>query len=286
MVHLNRYAQEFDPCKDLQGFTRGSQLAQATGVRVVLERMRTRWNQSTGVIYYKLTDVYPGVSWSTVDWYGVPKIAHYFVQRAFAPLQVVALFDSFDVEAGKPLRLQVYLLDDCEQWKDTAQVRVRLFDARLREVAQKVLSVGESPARVHSLGEVAFRVPDSYTTPLLVLVELVRGNTVVTHNFYWFNFRQKPGCLFDLPRTTLSARRDSDHLVIENTGRLPAVGVHFHAPVCSGSLRVSDGYFWLEPGESRRIQVSFMPNTEGKMPVNKHFELGAWNAEYVSIHWD
>lgn len=286
MVHLNRYAQEFDPCKDLQGFTRGSQLAQATGVRVVLERMRTRWNQSTGVIYYKLTDVYPGVSWSTVDWYGVPKIAHYFVQRAFAPLQVVALFGSFDVEAGKPLRLQVYLLDDREQWKDIAQVRVRLFDARLQEAAQKVLSVRESPTRVHSLGEVAFSVPDSHTTPLLVLVELVRENTVVTHNFYWFNFRQKPGCLFDLPRTTLSARRDGDHLVIENTGRLPAVGVHFHAPVCSDSLRVSEGYFWLQPGESRRIQVTFMPNTEGKMPVGKRFEIGAWNAEYVPINWD
>lgn len=286
MVHLNRYAKEFDPCEDLRGFTRGSQLAQATGLRVVLEKMRARWNQSTGVIYYKLTDVYPGVSWSTVDWYGVPKIAHYWVQRAFAPLQVVALFDSFDIDASKPLRLQLYLLDDREEWKGASQVRVRLYDARLREAAQKVLNVQPSPARVRSLGEVSFDMPGSDSAPLLVLVDLLRGKDVVTRNFYWFNFRQQPGCLFQLPRTTLSVKREGNYLVVENTGKLPAVGVHFHAPSCSDSLRVSESDFWLQPGEQHRVLVTFMPSIEGKLPSDRRFALGAWNAEYVAIQWD
>lgn len=286
MVHLNRYAKEFDLCDDLQSFTRASQLAQATGLRVVLERMRTRWNQSTGVVYYKLTDVYPGVSWSTVDWYGVPKIAHYWVQRAFAPLQVVALFDSFDVDANKPLRLQLYLLDDREEWKEASRVRVRLFDARLRESAQKVLNVQASPNRVHSLGEVTFKVPGTDSIPLLVLVELVRAEDVIVRNFYWFNFRQQPGCLFHLPRTTLSVRRDGDNLVVENTGALPAVGVHVHAPACSDSLRVSESYFWLQPGERRRVQITFMPNTEGALPSGRRFEVGAWNTDDVPVQWD
>ncbi|GBC96140.1 Exo-beta-D-glucosaminidase [bacterium HR16] len=286
MVHLNRYAKEFDLCNNLQSFTRGSQMAQATGLRVVLERMRTRWNQSTGVIYYKLTDVYPGVSWSTIDWYGVPKIAYYFVQRAFAPLQVVALFDGFDVESGKALQLQVYLLDDREEWKEKAQVRVRLFNARLREVAQKALDVQAAPARVRLLGEVKLDVPAGDAWPLLVLVELVHNNTVVAHNFYWFNFRREPGCLFALPRTTLSVRRDGEHLVVENTGKLPAVGVHFHAPTCSDSLHPSESYFWLHPGERHRIRIAFTPNTEGKVPSDKRFGVGAWNADYVSVKWE
>lgn len=286
MVHLNRYAKEFDPCEDLRGFTRGSQLAQATGVRVVLERMRTRWDESTGVVYYKLTDVYPGVSWSTVDWYGVPKIAHYWVQRAFAPLQVVALFDSFDVDANKPLRLQLYLLDDREEWGEASQVRVRLYDARLREAAQKVLNVQPSPARVRSLGEVTLDAPGNDSAPLLVLVELLRGKDVVTHNFYWFNFRQRPGNLFHLPRTTLSVKRDGDYLVVENTGKLPAVSVHFHAPACSDSLRVSESEFWLQPGEQHRVRITFMPNIEGKLPSDRRLAVGAWNAEYVAVQWD
>jgi len=286
MVHLNRYAKEFDPCEDLRGFTRGSQLAQATGLRVVLERMRTRWDESTGVVYYKLTDVYPGVSWSTVDWYGVPKIAHYWVQRAFAPIQVVALFDSFDVDAKKPLRLQLYLLDDREEWGEASQVRVRLYDARLREAAQKVLNVQPSPARVRSLGEVTLDAPGNDSAPLLVLVELLRGKDVVTHNFYWFNFRQRPGNLFHLPRTTLSVKRDGDYLVVQNAGKLPAVGVHFQAPACSDSLRVSESEFWLQPGEKRRLRITFLPNVEGKLPSDRRFAVGAWNAEDVAIQWD
>ncbi|MEJ5251245.1 MAG: beta-mannosidase [Chthonomonadetes bacterium] len=283
MVHLNRYAQEFNRCNDLPGFIRGSQMAQATGLRVVLEKMRTRWPDSTGVIYYKLTDVYPGVSWATVDWYGVPKIAHYFVQRAFAPLQVVALFDSFQVDAGKPLKLQVYLLDDREEWRDMAQVRVRLFDAHLQEVAPQVLDVRGGTSRVRALGEVSLEVPASNAVPLLVLVDLTRRDELITRNFYWFNFRPQPGCLFNLPRTTLSVSREGSDILVENTGKLPAVGVHFHAPTCSDSLRASEGYFWLQPGERRRIHISFTPNVDGKIATERRLEVGAWNADYIAI---
>lgn len=77
-----------------------------------------------------------------------------------------------------------------------------------------------------------------------------------------------------------------DQLVVENMGELPAVGVHFHAPTCSDSLRLSESYFWLNPGEKTRVRITFAPNTEGNVPSDKRFGVGAWNADYVPVEWE
>lgn len=74
-----------------------------------VERARTRWPQCTGAIMYKLNDPYPAASWSTVDWYGTPKIAAYYVARSFAPLTAVVRLDKTDI-CGEEVALPVFLL--------------------------------------------------------------------------------------------------------------------------------------------------------------------------------
>jgi beta-mannosidase len=83
---MRRYASEFADTDTMAGLITGMQLAQATGLRHTLELARTRWPEATGVCFYKLTDVYPACAWATIDWYGVPKLAHCFIQDAYAPL--------------------------------------------------------------------------------------------------------------------------------------------------------------------------------------------------------
>ncbi len=279
MVHLLRYAKEFDPCEDLKGFIRGSQLAQATGVRVVLERMRTRFPFSTGVIYYKLTDVFPGCSWSTVDWYGVPKIAHYFVQDAYAPLQVVALFKSFSFSPGSSLETEIWLLDDLEEWKGRGEVLIRLYDAKLKEVVKKKIGFQSRGAKNYLISILDLPVPSEDYIPLLLVLDLEKDSRLITRNYYWFNFREKPGCLFSLPRTKLWARLEGEKLIVKNIGDLPAVGVYVSAPSISDCLLLEDGYFWLEPGEERVIRLEMMPNTEGEEKELEGLKVEAWNAE-------
>ena len=98
----------------IEQFTIGSQLSQAVGLRHPLERARTMWPFTTGACYYKINDNFPAASWSTVDWYGAPKIGYYFVQDAFAPLHACILFSRLNF-AGTPtdaLDNDIFLLDD------------------------------------------------------------------------------------------------------------------------------------------------------------------------------
>ncbi len=291
--YLNRHARELDRCADLAGFTRGTQLAQALGLRLVLDRMRSRWPESTAMMFYKLTDVFPGCSWSTVDYYGVPKLAHWFVRDAFAPLQVCALFDSLDVEPGKELVLEPVVLDDLESLPDGATVTVRVLDALLREVARQAVAVPAGKQRVHRLGLVRLSVPAQGIAPLFAVLQVRAGDRPDTpcldQTCYWFNFRSTPGCLFDLPATTLKAVRwveaGRSSLVITNTGQLPAVNVQIEDPESSDSLRLEDGCFWLDPGESRKLAVEVMPNVSGEVHKPRVLTVQAWNSPPQRLNW-
>lgn len=282
MEFLNRHAKELDPCADLAGFTRATQLAQATGLRLVLERTRAAWPNSTAMVFYKLTDVFPGCSWSTVDYFGVPKIAHYVVQDCYAPLRVCVLYDSLDIEPGNVFSPAVRIVDDTERLTGPARVRLRLFDGRLQTVSEQTLEPMVSRGLVHDLGTVPLEVPATAEGPFLLVADLIAGE-LNDRAFHWFNFRESPGCLFRLPETTVGVRRDDNALVIANTGSLPAIAVYFECPEASDSLRYEDAYFWLDAGETRRIAFSQQENISGSTPTIPEIAVRAWNSAGQSL---
>lgn len=59
-----------------------SQATQAEGLRQALERHRTSRGRYAGSLYWSLNDIWPAVSWSTVDYAGRWKLGHYAAKRA------------------------------------------------------------------------------------------------------------------------------------------------------------------------------------------------------------
>ena len=74
---------------DLDDWIFKSQWTQAAGIRQALERHRTSRGQFAGSLYWSLNDVWPAVSWSTVDHAGRWKLAHHAARRANAPRTVL-----------------------------------------------------------------------------------------------------------------------------------------------------------------------------------------------------
>ena len=70
---------------DLDDWVFKSQWTQAEGIRQGLERHRTSRGRFAGSLYWSLNDVWPAVSWSTVDHAGRWKLAHHAARRANAP---------------------------------------------------------------------------------------------------------------------------------------------------------------------------------------------------------
>jgi len=269
---LERLSALFTKPDTMQGFVIGSQLAQATGVRHTLELARTRWPQCSGALYYKMNDNYPAASWSCVDWYGVPKIAHYVIQDSFAPLLACVIFDRYDT-TGEAISLPVYLLDDTDMLRDSPwKVAVRAFDADLNEIRRQNFDGNGAIDRVRKLGEFPLTARQNRGAPLFTVAEVSVNGKPIQRTFYWSNFEQRQGCLRSLPKTTLAVKRVDRKLTITNNGELPAVGVHVVCPKVSDRLLADDGHFWLDPGETREVSVNIIEGIDG---------VAAWNAELV-----
>jgi beta-mannosidase len=266
---LTQYAQYFVPrdCS-LEAFTVGSQLSQAVGVRHVLERARTRWPECSGCLYYKMNDNFPAASWACVDWYGAPKIGHYVFQDAFSPLHACVLFSRLNF-AGTPVELPVFLLDDADALAESDwRVVVRAYDRQLQEVKRTEFSGHGSIDAPHRLGQFSLSFEQTSSTPLLVVVEVIEGGELADRTFYWTNYEAVKGCLFTLPQTTLSLTVGAGVAAVQNTGRLPAVAVNVARPGHLDTFTVSDNYFWLDPGETRTVDVDAADG----------LTVSAWNA--------
>jgi len=62
---------------------------------------------------------------------------------------------------------------------------------------------------------------------------------------------------------------EDDAVVVENTGKLPAIGVNAGRPGHLDTFTADDNYFWLDAGESKTVKVS---NPDGVV-------VSGWNME-------
>ncbi|MGC6399470.1 beta-mannosidase [Sphingomonas sp. FW199] len=102
-----------------------SQAMQADGIALGALHHRACRPVTMGSLYWQLNDVWPGASWSSVDYYGRWKALHYAARRAFALLAVSA----GRRENGET---NVVLISDLTRAVD-AQWSVRLVDVDGRE---------------------------------------------------------------------------------------------------------------------------------------------------------
>ena len=267
-----QYAGYFMDSKkgNLEQFTIVSQLSQAVGLRHPLERARTRWPFSSGACYYKINDNFIAASWATADWYGAPKIGHYFVQDAFAPLHACVLFSTLHF-AGTPTDAyenDIFLLDDADalagkSWK----VAVRAYDSALKLIKSFEFDGEDSIEQTKKVGNLTLDYEETNTAPLFVVSEVIVDGELADRTFYFLNFEYIKGSLFTLPKTSLNWEVDENNVSVTNTGSLPAVAVSIEQPGSLDTFTVSDSFFWLEAGETKTVEVN----------ANENLAVQAWN---------
>lgn len=88
---LKYVGYEFGEPKDFANFTYLSQVMQAEGIQLAALHHRASRPYTMGSLYWQLNDVWPGASWSSVDWFGRWKALHFHARRFFASVTIAAL---------------------------------------------------------------------------------------------------------------------------------------------------------------------------------------------------
>ncbi|HEV6967043.1 MAG TPA: glycoside hydrolase family 2 protein [Roseateles sp.] len=77
--------------KDFASFVYLSQVMQAEGIELAASHLRSQRPRSMGSLYWQLNDVWPGASWSSVDYFGRWKALQFHARRFYADVLASAM---------------------------------------------------------------------------------------------------------------------------------------------------------------------------------------------------
>ena len=82
---IHRYFPSEQP-KNFEEYVNLSQRSQAYGMEIAIEAHRTAKPYNMGTLYWQLNDAWPVTSWSSIDYYGNPKVLHEKLKTLYAPV--------------------------------------------------------------------------------------------------------------------------------------------------------------------------------------------------------
>jgi len=278
---MNRYAGDFLNPSNLPELIKGMQLSQGLGLKILIESMRARKPQTTATYFYKLTDNYPACSWATIDYYGVPKRSYYSVQEACAPVHAMALFDDWSSK-NSTLGLSIHVVNDTTE-PIHASLQITLFDGQFNVIDSEALDVSIPNDRAVRVVDKNYSLPAGIKRPLFLCLDLSGELGLIDRNWYYFDFTENQGSLFDRPRTTLTGeiQRENgmDYVLIQNTGSVPALSVEVYPSAASNTHYAEQNGVWLNPGEQVKIALRRTPAVDGETRELNKLVLSAWNAD-------
>ncbi len=242
LLYIRKYYGE---PKDFASFVYLSQVMQAEGIELAAEHLRSVRPQSMGSLYWQLNDVWPGASWSSIDYYGRWKALQFHARRFYAPARVAPI--------RRDGRTEVFLISD----------RTAPFDAKLRTriMSMEGSSLEDRTDDVHLAELASTRAAERTDASLLhgadpsrsvAVFELIEQGKSISRHLLFFDTAAK----LQLPDPGLQAQlSDNGHgisLSISAKRLARAVWVDF------GQLdaTLSDNAFDLLPGEHIELQIT------------------------------
>jgi beta-mannosidase len=215
---------------------------QAEGIQLAAEHLRASRPHAMGSLYWQLNDVWPGASWSSIDYYGRWKALQYHARRFYAPLRVVAI--------RKDGRTQVSLVSDrMSPLKAQLQIRVIGMDGRQiwsHRQDVRVAALASTPGGDFTDAQLLHGADPRRSVAVFELID--HGKVLSRHMVY---FRRAKD--LQLPDPGLEATLSAD-------GREVTVSAQrFAREVWVGfgdlDVRLSDNAFNLLPGQRVALRV-------------------------------
>lgn len=243
---LMQYVQrEFGSPKDFADFIYLSQVMQAEGIELAALHHRASRPYTMGSLYWQLNDVWPGASWSSVDWFGRWKALQFHARRFFAPVAVAALRDA----AGQT---EVSLINDrTRALSGELRLRVMSLDGRqLRDERKTVELAPLSAAKIARYRD-AELLGDADPRSTVAVFELSAAGEPVSRQVVYFSAAK--GMAWPDPALRAELRREGDGyaLDVHASALARATWIDF------GELdvEVSDNALTLLPGETATVRV-------------------------------
>ena len=176
---LKYIEEEYGTPRDFPAFVYLSQVMQADGIQLAALHHRASRPYTMGSLYWQLNDVWPGASWSSIDYAGRWKALHFRAKRFFADQAVAALRDKGVT--------RVSLLNDRQQGlQATWRLRVIDLDGTLRSTRKHRVAL--PPLSALEVGRFADAdlLNGADPTRTVAVAELLDGGKLLSRQVVYF----------------------------------------------------------------------------------------------------
>ncbi len=246
-----------------------SQLLQAEAIKCGVEHFRRNRGRCMGTLYWQLNDIWPGASWSSIDYFGRYKALQYYARRFYAPVLLSCC------ETGeRDTRPQVNL-ERTVDYQTTAQLSVT--NDTLEEFAGTVFwELRDTKSEIIESGNAAVTVEP---LSVLTLPEMDFCQTDVNHTYLSYRLVcdgqivSEGSVLFTAPKyfqfesPNLRCERAGDEITIYS--ECYAKSVEIDSP--DSDFILSDNYFDMNAGEKT---VKILSGMSGKIVLRSVYNIG------------
>jgi len=264
------YIMEFGDPRNLREYVFFSQLAQAEALKTAIEHCRRRKFKCGGALYWSFNAPWPNMCWEIVDYYGVPKMAYYFVKRSFSPVIVSPIKKDDTVE--------VWIVNDTLKEVSGALI-VEVVDTVSGEVIKSFKDNFKVPAN-SSILKTRYKVKDlveDFTRRVLMFQLTYAGETYKTVLF----LAKHRDVIFGEAKLAV----DIDEIIEDGEVRITRLAIKnlkgcarlVHIESDGSNVHVSDNFFDLKKNELIYVTVEVPKEYETTLTIS------AFNAPPLKI---
>jgi beta-mannosidase len=236
---------EFGKPENFADFVYLSQVAQAEGIELAALHHRASRPYTMGSLYWQLNDVWPGASWSGIDWFGRWKALQYHARRFFAPVTVAALRNAEG-------NTTVSLLNDRATLRE-GELRLRVMDLAGKVMREERKTVTLAPLASTKLADYtdAGLLDGADAASTIAVFDLSVEDEPLARDIVWF--KPAKDIAWPDPGVRATLRKDGDGAVLDLGAQRVARAVW----IDFGDLdaEISDNALTLLPGESMALRV-------------------------------
>jgi beta-mannosidase len=236
----------FKPPRDFETTLWLSQITQGFGIKMGAEYWRQTMPKSMGCVFWQYNDCWPGMSWSSVDYFGRWKALHYMARNFYAPILVSGLEN---VENGT---IDIFVTSDRLEnhtGKLTWNVTDLAGNSLLKESMDMEISARKSQ-KVKTL-QLQDQIKQSGANGFLTWLKLDSDGKTVSENMV--SFAQPKELKLSDPKMATLVEEKPDGFSVAIKSEKPALWVWLGLE--SAEAKYSDNFIHVVPDVPRTILV-------------------------------
>ena len=236
----------FHPPKDFDSTLWMSQILQAYGIKIGAEYWRQIMPKAMGCVFWQYNDTWPGMSWSSVDYFGRWKALHYAARKFYSPILVSGL------EHPPESAVDIFVTSDllkAEQGTLTWKV-TDLNGKTLVQESTRIQIPARKSGKIKTL-DLREHVQKFGANNLLTWLKLEVGGKTVSDNLVFLALPKE--LKLEDPRLANTIKETRDGFLLSIRSENPALWTWLELE--NKDARFSDNFVHIQPGSPKDILV-------------------------------